>query len=52
LLASFANGLDRRSNMVTNNLVNGVTNRTGIQRVGCFGRHRTCSNSRELDAII
>jgi hypothetical protein len=39
LLACFANGLSRRSNMVTNDLVNGVTNRTGIQRGGYFGRH-------------
>ena len=47
LLACFANGLSRRSNMVTNNLVNSLTNRTGIQRGGCFGRHRTCSIRRE-----
>ena len=47
LLACFANGLSRRSNMVTNNLVDSLTNRTGIQRGGCFGRHRTCSIRRE-----
>jgi hypothetical protein len=46
LLACFANGLSRRSNMVTNDLVNGVTNRTGIQRGGYFGRHSTCSFER------
>jgi hypothetical protein len=35
--------LSRRSNMVTNDLVDRVTDRTGIQRGGCCGRHRACS---------
>jgi hypothetical protein len=43
LLACFANGISRRSNMVTNDLVDRVTDRTGIQRGGCCGRHRACS---------
>jgi hypothetical protein len=38
--------------MVTNDLVDRVTDWTGIQRGGCGGRHRACSNSKEPGAII
>ena len=39
LLACFANRVSRRSNVMTDDFVDSLTSRTGIERGGCCGRH-------------